>query len=243
MISIKNTTDSCPISSCTIRAMKQKRGVPLTRLNQLSSQLGRKDEAPNIELAEQLVKYEDLEGINEVIQNLHNPDKKIQQDCMKVVYEIGKRNPHLIQHETETFLSFLKSRNNRMVWGAMTALSTVAHLSSSLMMNHLRTIFTAIQTGSVITVDKGIFTLATLASVNESNNRKIFPFLLNHLETCRPKEVPQHAESTMRAVTEENVTAFLTVLKKREPYLTPPQLKRIKRIYKTFETKDGKEEG
>jgi len=63
----------------------------------------------------------------------------------------------------------------------------------------------------------------------------IFPFLLHHLENCRTKEIPQHSESTLYAVTDENKEKFLNVLRKREKYLTAPQLKRVKKIYKILE--------
>ncbi|MEH7010652.1 hypothetical protein V7087_07495 [Neobacillus niacini] len=98
-------------------------------------------------------------------------------------------------------------------------------------------IFSTIITGSVITVDKGVLTLAKLASTNKDNNERIFPFLLNHLETCRPKEIPQHAESALMAVNDDNKEAFLTVLKRRGNELTASLLKRVKKIYKVLSAK------
>ncbi|QOV12574.1 hypothetical protein [Viridibacillus arvi] len=206
----------------------------MTIVPRLASKLQRRDEEPNIELAQELVNDHNLEGIKEIIQNLSNKDKGIQQDCIKVAYEIGEVKPELISEFALTFISLLKSRNNRLVWGAMTALSSIATVSSTIMMEHLETIFSTMKTGSVITVDKGVLTLAKLASVSRENNERIFPFLLHHLETCRFKELPQHAESTLIAVNNDNKEAFLTVLKRRENELTAPQLKRIKKIYKVL---------
>jgi hypothetical protein len=212
-----------------------KRGIVMTIINKLATQLNRKDEEPNIEFAQELVNENNHEGIKEVIQNLSNKDKKIQQDCIKVAYEIGKMKPELISEYALVFIELLKSRNNRLVWGVMTALSTIAHLSSEIMMEHIESLFSAMKTGSVITVDKGVLTLAKLAAVNKQNNERIFPFLLNHLETCRPKEIPQHAESASLSVTDDNKQEFLSVIKKREKYLTAPQLRRVKKIYKVLE--------
>ena len=203
-------------------------------IKKISSQLDRKDEEPNIELAHELVNENNHEGINEIIQNLSNKDKKIQQDCIKVSYEIGEVKPELIGEYALIFIELLKSRNNRMVWGAMTALSTIAGVSSEIIMVHIEDLFATMKTGSVITVDKGVLTLGKLAAVSKQNNELIFPFLLTHLETCRPKEVPQHSESTIIAVTDDNKETFLNVLKERESDLTPPQLKRIKKIYKVL---------
>ena len=58
--------------------------------------------------------------------------------------------------------------------------------------------------GSVITTDNGIKTLAIVAGSKNEYNRDIFPFLMEHLQTCRSKEVPQHAESTLAAVNQVN---------------------------------------
>jgi hypothetical protein len=204
-------------------------------VNQLASRLNRNDEEPNIELAHTLANEENHAGIEEIIENLSSKDKKVQHDCIKVAYEIGQVKPELISKYAQTFIELLKSRNNRLVWGGMTALSTITEESSETIMAHLHTIKSAMKIGSVITIDKGVLTLAKLAAVSKENNDVIFPFLLEHLENCRTKEVPQHSESTMLAVTDENREGFLNVLRKREPYLTAPQLKRVKKIYKTLE--------
>lgn len=206
----------------------------MTILNQLASQMDREDEQPNIELAHQLVHDNQISDVYEVIENLANKNKKIQHDCIKVAYEIGALKPELISPHVSILIGLLKSRDNRMVWGAFTALSTIAEISSSALMEHLETLLSTIKQGSVITVDKGILTLAKLASVDRSYNERIFPFLLQHLETCRSKEVPHHAESTLIAVTDNNKLIYVNVLKLREPYLTDAQLKRIKKIYKSL---------
>jgi len=209
----------------------------MTIINQLASQQNRKDEVPNIELAHDLVHSNNLEGIKEVIENLSNKDKKIQHDCIKVAYEIGEIKPDLISNYVLTFINLLESRDNRLVWGGMTALSAIVEAASDTIMENLETIIAAMKTGSVITVDKGILILSKLAAVSKQNNERIFPFLLHHLETCRPKEIPQHSESTMLAVTGENKANFINVLQQREKYLTDSQLKRVKKIYKVIETK------
>ena len=104
----------------------------------------------------------------------------------------------------------------------MSALATIVVEAAETLMADVDTIKNAVKKDSVITVDKGVLTLAKLATVSKENNREIFPFLLHHLENCRPKEIPQHSESTLLAVTADNKEAFLNVLCKRESYLTPP---------------------
>ncbi|HWK23013.1 MAG TPA: hypothetical protein VNS08_08285 [Ureibacillus sp.] len=206
----------------------------MTVLTKLASQLDRNDEIPNIELAQELVEANDIEGIQEIIENLKNKNKNIQSDCMKVAYEIGRLNPNLISDYAEIFIELLKSSNNRLVWGSMQVLSTIAEVNAASLMGNLHAIKLAIKTGSVITIDKGILTLAKLATVNETNNEQIIPFLIEHLKTCRTKEVPQHAESTLIAITDKMKEEFLNVLMEREPYMTKPQQKRVQKIYKQF---------
>jgi hypothetical protein len=209
--------------------------MKMSVVNQLASQIGRNDEEPNIELAHMLASEENIEGIQEIIDNLSAKDKKIQNDCIKVAYEIGSVKPELISKYALNFIELLKSRNNRLVWGGMSALATITEEASETLMAHLHTLKNAMKAGSVITIDKGVLTLAKLAAVNKGNNEEIFPFLIHHLENCRTKEVPQHSESTLLAVTDENKDEFLNVLHNREKYLTPPQLKRVKKIYNSLE--------
>lgn len=201
-------------------------------LEQLACAQGRNDEQPNILLAQQLVEEQNIDSIKEIVENLANKNKKIANDCIKVAYEIGRLKPELISEYALTFIHLLNSRNNRLVWGAMQTLSTIAPICSDLLMEHLNTIISAINNGSVITVDKGILTLGKLASINKENNERIVPYLLKHLATCRTKEVPQHAESSLPAVTEENKADFIKVLQKREPYFTKHQKNRVYRIYR-----------
>ncbi|KGR76126.1 hypothetical protein [Ureibacillus sinduriensis] len=204
----------------------------MTVLTRLASQLDRKDERPNIELARELMESNNIAGIQEIIENLAGRNQKIKSDCVKVAYEIGKEKPELICDYAEIFIDLLKSPNNRLVWGAMQVLSTIAEISAITLMKHVHTIKHAVKTGTVITTDKGILTLAKLAAVNEYNHDAIFPFLLGHLNTCRTKEIPQHAESILLAVADdETKVQFLNVLKEREPYMTKPQARRIQKIY------------
>lgn len=65
-------------------------------LDRIAFHQGRRDEVPNQELAEELAEAQDAEGIEEIARNLWNPDKNIQSDCLKVLYEVGARKPELI---------------------------------------------------------------------------------------------------------------------------------------------------
>ena len=165
-------------------------------LNRLAHSLGRRDEVPNQELARELAAKKDKKGISEIAENLWNKDKNIQADCIKVLYEVGFIEPKLIVDYTEDFVKCLRNKNNRLAWGGMTALAEVAKANPEAVFKNLDSIKKAKETGSVITVDNAISTLAWTAAGNKKYNETIFPYMLKHLSSCRPKEVPQHSEKT-----------------------------------------------
>ena len=114
----------------------------------------------------------------------------------------------------------------------MIALGVIGDLKADVIFAHLAEIQKAMDEGSVITMDNGIATLARAASRSDKYNRVIFPYLLEHLKTCRPKEVPQHSEKTLPAVNASNKTAFVKVLEKRMEDLSSAGLTRIKKVIK-----------
>jgi hypothetical protein len=204
----------------------------MTVLDQLASSLGRRDEVPNQELAKALAADKNKQGIHEVAGNLWNKNKNIQADCIKVLYEVGYIEPKLIAGYTEEFVKLLRSKNNRLVWGGMTALAEVAKTNPDVVFRHLNEIKKAKETGSVITVDNAISTLAYTAAAKEDFNKAIFPYLLNHLASCRPKEVPQHSERTLPAVNSSNKKDFIEILEKRTEDLSGSGLARVKKVIK-----------
>ena len=201
-------------------------------ITSLASSLGRRDEVPNQELARALAAKKDKAGIREIAENLWNKDKNIQADCIKVLYEIGYIEPKLVADYAGDFVKLLKSRNNRLVWGGMTALAEAAKANPDAVFKHLDEIKKAKETGSVITVDNAISTLAWTAAANKKYNEAIFPYLLKHLSSCRPKEVPQHSEKTLPAVNSSNKADFIKVLEKRMEDLSGSGLARVKKVIK-----------
>ena len=190
----------------------------------------RRDEVPNQELAKELAAKKDRKGIQEIAANLWNENSQVQSDCLKVLYEMGYLQPELIAPYADDFLKLLHSRNNRLVWGAMIALSTVADRKADAIYPHVEEIKHVMDQGSVITKDNGVKVLALVAAQNAAYSKEIFPYLLHHLETCRPKDVPQHAEITAVAVTARNKKQFAAVLEKRLIDLSGSQAARVRKV-------------
>ena len=204
----------------------------MSALERIAYFQNRRDEKPNQELARRLAAGRDRDGIAEIAENLWNSNGSIQADCLKVLYEIGYIDPTLIAGYAEDFIKLLHSRNNRLVWGGMIALGTVAGLRAPLVMAHLDEIQAAMRKGSVITVDNGIQVLAQAASKDGKYARQIAPILVEHLRTCRPKDVPQHAEKCLPAVNAGNRARFLAALDASLPDLSGAGLARVTKVIK-----------
>jgi hypothetical protein len=202
----------------------------MSALERIAFFQNRRDEVPNQELAKELVRDKDLAGIQEMVANLWHADANVQSDCLKVLYEVGYLEPVLIKDYVEDFLKLLKSKNNRLVWGTMITLSTIARLKADELYPHFEEIKRVMEQGSVITRDNGVKILAGVASTNAEYRKTIFPFLVKHLETCRPKDVPQHSESIVIAVDASTKEAFLAVLEKRAEDLNSTELARVKKV-------------
>lgn len=201
-------------------------------LNRIAASQGRRDEAPNREPARELADQGDRDGIRELAANLDHPDQNVRSDCLKTLYEVGYLRPELVAGCAGDFLRLLHDRNNRMVWGAMLALSTIASLRADEPFRQRAKIQAAMAEGSVITVDNGIKTLAKVAESNASYRDELFPFLLHHLETTRPKDVPQHAEAIVQAVDAAHEDVFVAVLEKRMAEMSASQASRLRRVIK-----------
>jgi hypothetical protein len=201
-------------------------------LNNIAYFQNRRDEVPNQELARELAEFKNEAGIREIAENLWHQNQHVQSDCLKVLYEIGYLNPELIAPYAGDFVKLLRHKNNRLVWGSMIALSTIAEFRAGELYPHVEEIKQVMAQGSVITIDNGVKTLAGIASTNDDYNRVIFPYLIHHLQTCRSKEIPQHSEKTLVAVNAANKETFITILEMRMAELTAPQLARVKKVIK-----------
>jgi len=204
-------------------------------IEKLAYSLGRNDEEPNIELAKKLSKTKNTKGIREIVDGLNNSKEQIANDCIKVLYEIAGIEPELVVEYTGIFIKLLKSRNCRLIWGAMTALSKIVSINSEEIYENLDIILKAYEKGKVITVDNSISVFAELVKANKKYANKVFPIIIEHLEKCRPKEVGQHAERAFICINKNNSKIFKETLLKRREFLTEAQKKRVDKLLKKLD--------
>lgn len=199
-------------------------------LDKLASALERNDEVPNQILAKEIAGAGDKKVVRELVDNLSNKDKAIQNDCIKVLYEIGALKPDLIAGYVDDFVKLLHSRNNRLVWGGMTALGTIAPHKAADIWKHVDAIIEATDHGSVITQDWGVRVLATVSAQDVAYEKRIFPFLKSFLQKCPPKDLPRHAESVLVTVKPNNKADLLSLLESRQPALKAAPAKRLAQV-------------
>lgn len=183
-------------------------------IDKLATSLNRRDEFPNQELAQSITVREDREAVKELVANLHNKNKGIQSDCIKVLYEIGNLNPILIADYYEEFLALLDHRNNRLVWGAMTALDAITLQNPQIIQAALPQLIEVANKGSVISRDHLVSILIKLCSI-PSYADQAFALLLEQLRCCPTNQLPMYAENAMAIINEQNKVTFVDALAPR----------------------------
>lgn len=183
-------------------------------LDKLACAVGRRDEVPNQELARALAKKPDAKAVRELVENLSNKSKDIRHDCIKVLYELGEADPKQIAPYYKEFLAFLDDKNNRMQWGAMTALSSLAHERPKELLASIGKIIDVANKGSVITRDHCVKILVAIGS-DKKNTDKVFPLLREQLLQCPTNQLPSYAEQILPLVTEKHKALFIKTLSSR----------------------------
>ena len=199
-------------------------------IDQLATARNIRGDEPNKELARRIAAEMDKSAVTELVAGLKHPNPAINSDCIKVLYEIGYLQPGLIADHEDRFLNLLAGRDNRLIWGGMIAIATIAAVRADTLFLKREQIIAAIAKGSVITVDAGIRALARIAAAREEYRTALLPVLFEHLSRCRPKEAPMHAEFIADAVTPAYKSEFLAILEYRKAVFTPAQLQRIDRL-------------
>ncbi len=207
----------------------------MTYIEKIAYHLGIRNEVPNQELAALLVEEKNQAGVDEIASYLDDKNASIQSDCLKVLYEIGYIKPQLISKHADTFIRFLGSKNNRMVWGAMIALSTIAEIVPEKVWPQCEEIMHLIETGTVITNVSGVKTLINLAKAGEPYYSELIDTLLGLQKNCRNIDFAKRAEDMRPVIKPEHVERFKQVLVERKPDLSNAAQKRLERVIKKLE--------
>jgi hypothetical protein len=187
----------------------------MTAIDLIATNLNKRDDKPNQELAVEIIQSKRKDWVKELVDNLQHKDKNIQSDCIKVLYEIGERgSADMIAPYCKDFGEILKSKNNRLIWGAMTALDMITLINPKWIYDLLSLIISTIDKGSVITIDHGVGILAKLSSIADYTDTT-FPLLIEQLRKCPSKQLPMYAEKSMIAINLTNQKQFVDLIQSR----------------------------
>ena len=202
----------------------------MSTIKKIAYSLGERGEVPNQILARELTETEDKDGIREVAYHLFDENQSIASDCIKVLYEIGYLKPELITTYVDDFIRLLDSKSNRMVWGAMIALSTIVPVVPQEIHPVLPKIRHHIETGTVITNVSGVRTIVRLAGADESYYAELIKEIFELQTSCRNTDFAKRAEDIIPILKEADKQPFKSVLEKRLPHLSKNAQKRVIRV-------------
>jgi len=205
-------------------------------INKLSSRIGKREEGPNIGVAKLCV--ENPSYLDEIRDNLHSKDKKLQGDCAEVFTEVAKIKPELTAKYIDDLLSMPDTKNNRALWESLVSISLVAHLKVDRIYPHREKLLHLAKTGSVIVVDGAVSTLGKVAAQSDEYSKEIFPELLQILKGVIPRDIPRIAEYIMPAVRRNSFfkDQMRIVLEKRLPEcMNKSAINRVRKLLKSLE--------
>jgi len=182
-------------------------------LDQLAGALGRRDEGPNVALAEQLAASGDKDAIVELAEAVRSGTPRQRNDAMKVLYEIGARRPNLVIPHCGLFLEALASSNDRQVGGAMEALDSIASQRANEIAAELPRIIEAADKGSVTAKDRCTSILVKLARAGYAD--RAMPALIEQVKKAAPAQLPHYAEQAASVLPPAEKPGFLAMLKDR----------------------------
>lgn len=194
--------------------------------DQLASSLGHEDDAPNVALAETLASSPYPEAVAELVEVLNSGSAAESSDAIKVLYELAARAPDQVVPYTDAVAHFLLNRNNRLVWGAATALDAIAAAYPDAVAAHTDALMAAVRSGSVITQDHGVGALAA------TERWDALAFVLDHLANCGVKYLPLRAERVAPHFVGEWRQRFRDIVSKRLEEASPSERTRLKRLLK-----------
>ena len=184
-------------------------------LNKLASVQGRRDEIPNIEFAKEIAIDENLTALQIIINEIFiTKNSKIQNDCIKVVYELGELKPAMLTPYFQDFLKLLSHKNNRLQWGGMLALYYVSVSQPKLIYSAIPKIVETAEKGSVITKDGAVNILIEMAKTETYKDDMLS--LLKELMLKSPtNQLPMYAERAYPVIDEKNKKQFAEMLQVR----------------------------
>lgn len=196
-------------------------------ITKLATNVGRRDEAPNIALAKSIAAQRDVDAVSELVEILQRAHRDLQSDAIKTLYEIGYCVPELLSPHAAVFLLFLQHPFNRLVWGSMRALHVLTPLMPDFIYQHLGEILTAADRSTVVAKDcaAGILTLLVQHAPHKNEASEL---LLDLIRQSPENQFPTYAENAAAVLSDTFKVALADILQERLPTIgSPTKQKRV----------------
>jgi hypothetical protein len=122
--------------------------------------------------------------------------------------------PSLIADYSKNFIELLDNKNNRLQWGAVTAINAITLESPDVIYSALPKIIAAANKGSVITKDYAVNILINLCSIKQYAGNS-FSLLIEQLVSSPTNQLPMYAERAMPVTNDKNKMLFIKTLVSR----------------------------
>lgn len=201
-------------------------------LSELASALGQKGQDANVALAQKIAARKDNDAITALVQALLHKTKPVRHDCIKTLYETAAIDPALLVPHAATFLELLTDKDNRMQWGAMTALSAMAQEIAGILYTSIDRIINVAGSGSVITRDHAVRILVMLFG-QDAYKAVTLPLLAEQLLQSPPNQVPSYAEQAFPVMDAAHKALFEKTLRTRlQDIEQDSKRKRVEKVLK-----------
>ncbi len=195
-----------------------------------ASSRGHKDQQPNIDLANQLVKNATKSDIVQLLNFCICGTKTQKSDAIKVIYELAKLQEDLLIPHIYTLIKSLEKADNRMIWGILQALSTLTDAAPEIIIKNLNEILAAADRSSVIAKDN-MMAILTKLSTQKRFADFLMPVILQRLEHSAPNQFPTYAQLVEKIIDEKNKNAFIDIIIQRQKSIAlPAKQKRLNKI-------------
>lgn len=204
-------------------------------INKIAYHQNVRGEEPNKNLAKEISETKNVEALKEISQYLYDKNKSISSDVLATLYNVGYDQPELIAPYLSEFVNLLSSKINRMVWGSMIAISTIAKIKADEVYTHIDLIISTIKNGSLITEVWGLVTLVNTIVGNHEYEEKILPVLLDYLKSCRPIDFAKRVETILPVINNKNKKVTIKdIIDIKRSELSEAQNKKLVTIIKRY---------
>lgn len=181
----------------------------------LSTSLGNNQGIPNVMLAEEITREEDVQSVVELARLLSEGSRDQKKSAIKVLYEIGDRQPALIADHIDVFLTQMTGLDIRLVWGSLMALSSISCVTPKPVFKCIKDICSAGDKGSIIAKDQVFKILLNLMKAEPRLIADLMPVLIDRLEISSIHQFPRYAENALATLPVRYEPLFRELLQRR----------------------------